>query len=203
MQIFNLLIQVQIALLCLETHQRVREGLHGVPDLHHWDLAGSDEGVRVQEVAGFGGCPGIMVQPEKVRAAIQRFSLVWELEHCCLLTEMRRVLVVSGTVLSGSSLILGPPEADDGAQAIFGSAIWCLGDLILTILGSYSTSRNSPLSRRSRYTMHDCYSTPHSHSRQRPRPQLSRSVEDAGHDICQRLATARSASRWDLGSPGR
>lgn len=84
---FNLLIQILIALFCLETHQRVREGLHGVPDLHHWDLAGSDEGVRVQEVAGFGGCPGIMVQPEKVRAAIQRFSLVWELEHFCLLTE--------------------------------------------------------------------------------------------------------------------
>ena len=67
----RLLIQVQIGLSCLETRPRVREGLHGVPDLHHWDLAGSDEGVRVQEVAGFGGCPGIMVQPTKVRAAVQ------------------------------------------------------------------------------------------------------------------------------------
>ena len=47
-----LLIQVLTALLYLETRQRVREGLHGVPDLHHWDLTGSNEGVRVHEVVG-------------------------------------------------------------------------------------------------------------------------------------------------------
>jgi len=65
------LIQVLTALLYLETRQRVREGLHGVPDLHHWDLTGSNEGVRVQEVVQIGECSRIVVQPMKVRAAFQ------------------------------------------------------------------------------------------------------------------------------------
>lgn len=104
----KLLIQDQVGLSCLETRPRVREGLHGVPDLHHWDLAGSDEEYVFKKWLDLADVPEIWSSLQSPRGNSVGPTL--RLDHS-VSRRHAKVLVIRGTVSSGSSQLFGSTEA--------------------------------------------------------------------------------------------